>query len=67
MSGIAVMLFVAAHFANLKWLHILVFAAVFFVVAFWAVHAARVLLDYFCALTTARQTSKISVTCPVAT
>lgn len=41
MSGIAVMLFFAAHFAHLKWLHILVFVAVFFVVAFWAAHAAR--------------------------
>lgn len=41
MSSIAVMLFVVAHFANLRWLHILVFVAVFFVVAFWAAHTAR--------------------------
>jgi hypothetical protein len=32
--------FVTAHFAELKWLHIVLFAAVFFVVVFWIVGAA---------------------------
>jgi hypothetical protein len=47
-GGIAVIAFVAAHFAELKWLRIVLFAAVFFVVVFWiataAIGAARLFL-----------------------
>jgi hypothetical protein len=39
-GSIAVIVFAAAHFAELKWLRIALFVAVFFVVAFWAGAAA---------------------------
>jgi hypothetical protein len=47
-EGIAVIVVVAAHFAELKWLRIVLFVAVFFVVAFWTgaagIGAARLFL-----------------------
>ena len=47
-GGIAVIIFATAHFVEVKWLRVVLFAAVLFVVAFWtsaaAIGAARLFL-----------------------
>lgn len=47
-GGVAVVFFVTAHFVDLEWLRVVLFAAVLFVVAFWtaaaAIGAARLFL-----------------------